>query len=237
MRPQIEELAVAGLDGLAALASLEDTNVRVSVPDLPTHRSATATLADDAEEVRRAIRSCSPPVVVVGWSYGGKVISMAALGEPSVVRLVYVADIPAPPSSEGEDDTWVDEDPHILAVDDGMFVLNNDWWVNEEAGTTFSAEVQQHCRKHPRRPAARTTLTDPQTTAAWQGIATTVLAGQSDNLLNDTERQWATEHIDEVQILDTDHFIIFHHSEVVANAVLDAVNTTSVEVVPSWHQI
>ena len=48
---------------------LEAANVQVRAPDLPTHRSPSATLADDAEEVRRAIKLCSAPVVV-GWSYG-----------------------------------------------------------------------------------------------------------------------------------------------------------------------
>ena len=203
---------------------LEDSNVQVHVPDLPTHRSSTATLADDADEVRQAIRSCSPPVVVVGWSYGGRVISIAADGETSVVQLVYVADIPKPPSSQGEDDNWLDDDPHILTGPDGMCVLDNEWWLNEEAGATFPREVQQHCREHPRRPATRTTLTDPQTTAAWQTIATTVLAGRSDPLLTDAERRWATDHLDDVRLLDTDHFIIFRQPEVVATAVLEAMN-------------
>ena len=45
---------------------LEAANVHVRVPDLPTHRSPSATLADDAEEVRRAIKLCSAPV----WSGG-----------------------------------------------------------------------------------------------------------------------------------------------------------------------
>src|SRR5436309_985432 len=57
---------------------LLDAGVHVVVPDLPSHRSPTAGLAEDADEVRRAIRSCPASVVVAGWSYGGAVISMAA---------------------------------------------------------------------------------------------------------------------------------------------------------------
>jgi pimeloyl-ACP methyl ester carboxylesterase len=79
---------------------LEDAGVDVRTPDLPSHQSATAGLADDAVEVRDAIRSCAPPVVVVGWSYGGTVISMAADGEASVVRLIYVSAVPMPPTDQ-----------------------------------------------------------------------------------------------------------------------------------------
>jgi pimeloyl-ACP methyl ester carboxylesterase len=39
---------------------LQDAGVHVRTPDLPSHRSPTAGLADDAAEVRDAIRSCAP---------------------------------------------------------------------------------------------------------------------------------------------------------------------------------
>ncbi len=70
---------------------LEDADVQVITPDLPSHRTSTAGLADDAAEVREAIRACTPPVAVVGWSYGGSVISLAAAGEGMVARLIYTS--------------------------------------------------------------------------------------------------------------------------------------------------
>ena len=60
---------------------LEDAEVQVITPDLPSHSMLTAGLAEDAAVVREAIRACAPPVAVVGWSYGGSVISLAAAGE------------------------------------------------------------------------------------------------------------------------------------------------------------
>ena len=71
---------------------LEDADVQVITPDLPSHRMSTAGLADDAAEVREAIRACTPPVAVVGWSYGGSVISLAAAGEGMVARLIYISE-------------------------------------------------------------------------------------------------------------------------------------------------
>jgi pimeloyl-ACP methyl ester carboxylesterase len=76
---------------------LEDANVQVITPDLPSHRTPTAGLVEDADEVRQAIRASDPPVAAVGWSYGCSVISLAAAGEESVSRLIYVSDIHDPP--------------------------------------------------------------------------------------------------------------------------------------------
>src|SRR3978361_644028 len=50
-------------------ALLRDAGVAVSVPDLPSHRDPGAGLTADAEEVRRAALACTPPIVLVGWSY------------------------------------------------------------------------------------------------------------------------------------------------------------------------
>jgi pimeloyl-ACP methyl ester carboxylesterase len=201
---------------------LEDAGVHVRTPDLPSHRSATAGLADDAAEVRDAIRSCSPPVVVVGWSYGGTVISMAAAGEASVTRLIYVSASPMRPNDHPDDLSWVDQDPHIIARDDGTFILDNDWWLNEEAGTTFPHDVVEHLRRHPRRPVSRETA-QPQTAAAWQTIPSTVLMGRDDQLVPQNERQWAINNLEDVRFLDSDHFIIFRAPDLVSSAVLEAL--------------
>ena len=48
-------------------------------------------LADDAETARRLVESQEGPVLLVGHSYGGAVITEAAPGCPNVVGLVYIA--------------------------------------------------------------------------------------------------------------------------------------------------
>jgi len=203
---------------------LTEANVEVSIPDLPSHRSTLGTAADDAAEVREAIRACSGPVVVAGWSYGGRGISMAAEGEAAVVRLIYVADIPAPPDGVDTVDTsWIDDDPHVLVNADQSFVLDNAWWPEAEA-ERFSSEVLEHLRRNPRRTASRAAASDAQTAAAWRTIPTTVLIGQGDDLLPIDQRNWAAQHLDDVRHLDTDHFIPLNQPEVVADVVLEALS-------------
>jgi pimeloyl-ACP methyl ester carboxylesterase len=48
-------------------------------------------LASDAEYIRSVLQTISGPIVLVGHSYGGAVITNAAVGVPNVEALVYIA--------------------------------------------------------------------------------------------------------------------------------------------------
>jgi pimeloyl-ACP methyl ester carboxylesterase len=48
-------------------------------------------LASDADYVRSVLKTIDGPIVLVGHSYGGAVISNAAVGVPNVKALVYIA--------------------------------------------------------------------------------------------------------------------------------------------------
>jgi hypothetical protein len=49
------------------------------------------------------------------------------------------------------------------------------------------------------------------------------LVVERDNMLSEADRKWAEEHLDDVRVIDTDHFIIFRRPEVVAQLVLEAL--------------
>jgi pimeloyl-ACP methyl ester carboxylesterase len=70
----------------AVLAELETKGIAAFATPNPL-RSVTS----DAENVSRAIDSVGGPVLLVGHSYGGAVITEAASGNSNVVGLVYVA--------------------------------------------------------------------------------------------------------------------------------------------------
>jgi hypothetical protein len=95
-----------------------------------------------------------------------------------VIRLIYVADVPMPSDHDVDDLSWIHEDPHVIVRDDGTFVLDNEWWLNEEAGATFSPEVVEHLRRNPRRPITLAAMR-PHTSTAWHTIPTTVLLGET----------------------------------------------------------
>ena len=197
---------------------LEAENLVVATPDLPSERSTSAGLAEDADEVRRAIRSCVPPVVVVGWSHGGPVISIAAAGESSVIRLIYIGEIPR---REIKDPSWIYNDPNVRVGGDGTVRLVEDWSRSDEGNPMFTGEVADYLNRVGRRPASLATLTDPQTAAAWETIPTTVLIGRDDSVSED-DVGWALNNFSDVRFIESDHFIIFRHPRSVADLVLES---------------
>ncbi|HEU5483611.1 MAG TPA: alpha/beta hydrolase [Microlunatus sp.] len=199
---------------------LETAGVTVETPDLPTHRSPQARVQDDVQLVRDVIRTSTPPVVCAGWSFGGDIASVAAAGQPSVTRVVFLASVPSEPGTEPTDAGWIESDPHLSVHEDGTYALDNDWWIEAEAKRLFSGEILEHLLRNPRRRVAMSTATDPPTAASWQTIPTTVLLGRHDDLIPDDLRRSAESKVADVRYLDTDHFILFHQPEVVAQTVL-----------------
>ena len=68
------------------ISRLNDQGVAVVATPNPLRSVST-----DAENVRRATEGIGGPVLLVGHSYGGAVITEAAVDNPTVVGLVYVA--------------------------------------------------------------------------------------------------------------------------------------------------
>jgi pimeloyl-ACP methyl ester carboxylesterase len=204
-------------------APLEAAGVVVRAPDLPSHAdpSTGAGLGEDAAAVRRAIELAGPPTVVVGWSYGAEVISVAAEGLAACSRLVYVSDAPRPAGDAPRDDRWVDDVP-LITVTGSTFVLDNDVWPGV-VEPPLPDEVVAHLRDHPRRPASRTSASAPQTGAAWRSLPTTVLLGAQDDLLTVEDRHAAAERVADVRVLDCDHFVPWRQPQAVVDVVLEAL--------------
>lgn len=75
-------------------AELDRRGVASLAVDLPGHglsREAAGDLADDVRCVGDALASIRAPVVLVGHSYGGAVVTAAVSGADNVVAVVYVA--------------------------------------------------------------------------------------------------------------------------------------------------
>ena len=82
---------------------LRNAGHQVVVVQLPLH-----SVADDVATVKRALERLGGPIILVGHSYGGFVITNAAYNNPNVTGLVYVAAL-APDEGESLNDfvkTW-----------------------------------------------------------------------------------------------------------------------------------
>lgn len=70
----------------AVAARLREHGYRVVVPDNPLR-----TLSGDVASIAAVVKGIAGPIVLVGHSYGGSVITGAADGNPNVKALVYIA--------------------------------------------------------------------------------------------------------------------------------------------------
>jgi pimeloyl-ACP methyl ester carboxylesterase len=199
--------------------------IDVVAVDLPSNRLPDATRADDVAETQRAIAQAREPVVVVGWSYGGTVVSDAAAGQSTVVRLIYVAAVPLPsfPSTGDEPPTQEPDVSHVLFPDEQTCVLDDQWWLTEGDGATLPAPVISHLWAHRRRPMSLTALLGSQQEEAWRTIPTSVLLGREDELVPAPLLEWARSHFHDVRIIDCDHFMLFRCPDTVADLVVEAV--------------
>ena len=145
---------------------------------------------------------------------------MGAAGESSVIRLIYISEIPR---RQIEDPGWVYSDPNVGIGDDGTVRLVGNWWFDEGGAALFSGEVADYLQRVARRPSSLATLTDPQTAAAaWKTIPTTALVGK-DDLVSDGDLRWALDNFADFRFIDSDHFIIFRHPHAVADLVLESL--------------
>ncbi|HEV7612658.1 MAG TPA: alpha/beta hydrolase [Steroidobacteraceae bacterium] len=113
---------------------LKKDGYRVSIVQNPT-----TTLADDVAATKRAIAGQKGPVILVGHSYGGVVITEAG-NDPGVAGLVYIAAF-AP--DRGESVAALIKDappgapvPPILAPQEGFLALDKD-----KFAASFAADV------------------------------------------------------------------------------------------------
>jgi pimeloyl-ACP methyl ester carboxylesterase len=106
----------------AVYRSLRKSGYTVSIVQNPTR-----SLADDVLATQRVVAEQNGPVVLVGHSYGGAVITEAG-NDPKVVRLVYVAAF-APDTGESVSSLIQDPPPGapvppILPPQDGFLLLD-----------------------------------------------------------------------------------------------------------------
>ena len=96
-------------------------DIDVVAIDLASHRRSEATRSEDVAQGAAAITDVTPPVVVMGWSRGGAVLTDLPAARLGVRRLPYVAavagvppDDPAPPTPDAPAGRVVD---HLVDCD------------------------------------------------------------------------------------------------------------------------
>ncbi|MFC9392347.1 alpha/beta hydrolase [Streptomyces sp. NPDC057027] len=186
-------------------------------------------LADDAERTRKMINQVAGPVVLVGHSYGGAVITEAG-NLPNVTALVYIAAF-APDAGESPGQITQQMPPagfdSIVPDSDGYLWIKKDDFHQTfcQDLTADEALVMAVTQKAP----VGSTFGDTVTVPAWRTKPSWYQVSTQDHAIHpDNERRMAQRiNPRKVVELDASHASLASRPEDVVNLIEDAVNATT----------
>jgi pimeloyl-ACP methyl ester carboxylesterase len=193
----------------------------------------------DATYIKSVLASVKGPIVLVGHSYGGAVITNASAGNPNVKALVYVAAF-APDTGE--------QLGGLLGKFPGSLIptsLNQVPFTNADGTTgtdlyiqadkfraTFAADLPKSTTAlmaAEQRPFSAESLTDVTTAAGWHTIPSWGIVAGADKSIPPALERWEYQrmnaHVTEVP--DASHVVMISHPDTVANVIEQAARATS----------
>jgi pimeloyl-ACP methyl ester carboxylesterase len=194
-------------------------------------------LAGDSQYLRSFLKSVHGPIVLVGHSYGGSVISEAAAGDPQVKALVYIAAF-APDKGESAAElgskfpgatlpTVLNAVPFPLAGGG----TGTDLYIKaDKFHDAFAADVPTSVTDlmaATQRPVAASVFGDKSTEAAWKTIPSWDLITTEDHAIAPAEQRFmakrAHAHTEEIK---SSHAAPVSHPNAVADLIEQAAQAT-----------
>jgi pimeloyl-ACP methyl ester carboxylesterase len=176
-------------------------------------------LAEDAAATRRVIDQLDGPIVLVGNSYGGSIISVAG-GDPKVKALVYVAALQpdagenstevAPPNKQASND--------LRTTKDGFVFLDPARFVPEIGADLPKATADFMARSQ--MPIMGAAFSTKLTAAAWHDKPSYAIIAIEDHELDPAvARRMANRAGSKVIVLKGGHLIFVSHPRAVAQVI------------------
>jgi pimeloyl-ACP methyl ester carboxylesterase len=195
-------------------------------------------VASDSAYLRSVLDHIQGPVVLVGHSYGGEIISQAGAGDPEVKALVYAAGL-IPDVGETANQligkfpgstlsAAVEPVPYTLP--DGT--TGTDLYVQaDKYRSQFAADVpksQAALMEATQRPIDAAALDEKTTAAAWKNIPSWDIITKQDVNIPPAAQEWmakrAHAHITEVK---SSHAVPVSHPETVTKVIEQAARATT----------
>jgi pimeloyl-ACP methyl ester carboxylesterase len=186
----------------------------------------TISLDDDVARTKRAIDAQDGPVILVGHSYGGAVITQAG-SDPRVAGLVYIA---AFALDNGESvGSWIRNwpsdvpAPPVLPPQDGFLLLDR-----EKFPAAFAADVKPDVAEFmasSQVPWGVAAVNGVVTDAAWKTKPSWYLLTTEDHMIPpDTERLMAKRAGSRVVEVKASHAVFLSHPDAVASLIEQAAS-------------
>ena len=190
-------------------------------------------VASDAAAVSRIVKSVHGPVVLVGHSYGGPVITEAATGNANVTALVYVAAFAPdvgetslslsakfPGSTLGTSLTTV----ALPGGDEDLYIQT------DKFRAQFAADVpaaKAALMAASQRPVTLSALGEPSRIASWKTLPSYVIYGTADRNIPAAVMKFMAERArarDTVAIAGASHALMVSHPAEVAAMIEEAAD-------------
>ena len=219
--------AFADASGYAAvIRTVQAQGIAVRAPMNPLRG-----LASDADAIARYTTTIDGPIVLVGHSYGGVLITNAATGNPNVKALVYIAAF-APDQGETVG--------QILAMNPGSEAAPPNLTFRQYPGgvdvyITPSAFRDVFCSDVPadtaavmaatQRPIDAAALGEPSGEPAWKTIPSWYLVASNDHAIPPATERFMAKRADATTVeIPSSHVAMISHPDVVTDLILEAAH-------------
>ena len=206
--------------GTPSQRSSEKDGYTVSVPQPPE-----TSYADDQKYTKAAIDAMGEPVVLVGHSYGGSIISEAG-NDPNVAALVYIA---AFALDDGESCAAIEQGlpPATTAIKPDR---NGNFWIDQEHfAADFAADVPPAMSQFmavSQVPISADAFTHNVTSPAWKSKPTWYLVAAEDRSINpDQERMMAKRAKAKTVEVKSSHVAYMSHPKEAAKLIEEAATS------------
>ena len=207
----------SGWESVAKILEKDGYTVSVAQPPETSY-------ADDQKYTKAAVDAMGGPVVLVGHSYGGSIISEAG-NDPNVAALVYIA---AFALDEGEScasiETAVPQASKAFKPDS-----NGNWWIEQDHFVAdFAADIpaaQAHFMAISQVPISTDSFTHKVTSPAWKNKPTFYMVASSDRSINpQQERMMAKRANAKTVEVNASHVAYMSHPKEAAKLIEEAAS-------------
>jgi pimeloyl-ACP methyl ester carboxylesterase len=209
---------------------LQAEGIRVTAPANPLRG-----ISHDSAYIGSLLGQIPGPVIAVGHSYGGAVITNAATDAENVVGLVYVAAF-AP--DEGERLGEIEDGSRDSVLNASLMPLQYPTGEGEEAATEFAIdpeklhdafaadlpEAQSAVMAATQRPVAESAFSEPNGEPAWKKLPSWAVVASGDKAAGtDVVRSMAERAGATITEAEGSHVIMVSQPQVVVEVILTAV--------------